>query len=357
MENRNQFKTAMITGATGYVAGWIVKRLLDEGYTVHAPVRDPENSEKLKYLNTLAENAPGGIRFFKADLLAEGSYDEAMQGCEVVFHTASPFMMAVNDPQKELIEPAQLGTRNVLESANRTPTVKRVVLTSSCAAIYCDNADLAQTTNGVFTEEDWNQTSSLDHQPYSYSKTVAEKEAWKIAEAQDRWDLVVINPSLVIGPGINPRGTSESFNLIRQFGDGTMKAGVPDWGMGVVDVRDLAEAHFRAAVTPEAKGRHITSGHNSSFPELAKALRDHYGEAYPFPKKALPKWLVWLVGPIMDKGMTRKMVSLNVNHAWRADNSKSVKELGMTYRPLEESIVDFFEQMVESGLVPPAKQS
>jgi len=230
MENSNQFKTAMITGATGYVAGWIVKRLLNEGYTVHAPVRDPENSEKLKYLNTLAENAPGGIRYFKADLLAEGSYDEAMQGCEVVFHTASPFVMAVNDPQKELIEPAQLGTRNVLESANRTPTVKRVVLTSSCAAIYGDNADLALTANRVFTEEDWNQTSSLEHQPYSYSKTVAEKEAWKIAKAQDRWDLVVINPSLVIGPGINPRGTSESFNLIRQFGDGTMKAGCPTGG-------------------------------------------------------------------------------------------------------------------------------
>jgi len=134
-----------------------------------------------------------------------------------------------------------------------------------------------------------------------------------------------------------------------------MKAGVPDWGMGVVDVRDLAEAHYRAAITPGAKGRHITSGHNSSFPELAKALREHYGDAYPFPKKALPKWLVWLVGPIMDKGMTRKMVSLNVNHTWRADNSKSVKELGMTYRPLAESIVDFFEQMTQSGLVPPAK--
>jgi len=206
MENRNDFKTAMITGATGYVASWIVKKLLEEGFTVHAPVRDPENPDKLKYLNALADQAPGTMHYFKADLLEEGSYDEAMQGCDVVFHTASPFVMAVNDPQKELIEPAQLGTRNVLESANRTPSVKRVVLTSSCAAIYGDNADLALTANGVFTEEDWNQTSSLAHQPYSYSKTVAEKEAWKNAKAQDCWDLVVINPSLVIGPGINPRG-------------------------------------------------------------------------------------------------------------------------------------------------------
>ncbi len=353
MKTEVNFKTAMVTGATGYVAGWIVKRLLQEGVTVHAPVRDPENPEKLKYLNGLAEQSPGAITYFKADLLAEGSYAEAMQGCEVVFHTASPFMLAVKDPQNELIEPARTGTRNVLETVNQTKTVQRVVLTSSCAAIYGDNADLDLTPGGVFTEEEWNQTSSLEHQPYSYSKTLAEKEAWKIAGVQDRWNLVVINPSFVIGPGINPRGTSESFNLVRQFGDGTMKSGVPDWSAGVVDVRDLAEAHYRAAVTPGAKGRHIASGHNSSFPALAAALRAHYGEAYPFPKKTLPKWLVWLVGPIMDASMTRTMISRNVNHPWRADNSKSVKELGMTYRPMEESIVDFFQQMIDTGTLEP----
>jgi nucleoside-diphosphate-sugar epimerase len=351
MNAKYDFKTAMVTGATGYVAGWIVKKLLEEGLTVHAPVRDPQNPEKLKYLNALAEKTPGTLTYFKADLLDDGSYDDAMLGCEVVFHTASPFTMDVKNPQKELIEPAQLGTRNVLETAKRTPTVQRVVVTSSCAAIYGDNADLSLTAKGIFTEEDWNQTSSLEHQAYSYSKTLAEKEAWKIAKQQDRWDLVVINPSLVIGPGINPRGTSESFNLVRQFGDGTLKAGVPDWGLGVVDVRDLAEAHYLAAVTPGASGRHITSGHNTSFPGLAKALRDHYGDAYPFPKKTLPKWLVWLVGPIADKAMTRKMISLNVNHPWRADNSKSVKELGMTYRPMEVSIVDFFQQMIDVGTI------
>lgn len=355
MNNKHDFKTVMVTGATGYVAGWIVKRLLEEGLTVQAPVRDPENPEKLKYLNAIADAAPGTITYFKADLLKDGSYEAAMQGCEVVFHTASPFVMNVKDPLKELIEPAQRGTRNVLETANRTQTVQRVVVTSSCAAIYGDNADLVLTAKGVFTEEDWNVTSSLEHQPYSYSKTLAEKEAWKIAEQQDRWDLVVINPSLVIGPGINAHGTSESFNLIRQLGDGTMKTGAPNWGMGVVDVRDLATAHFLAAVTPAAKGRHITSGHNTNFPDMANALRQHYGDTFPFPKKALPKWLVWLVGPILDAGLTRKMVSLNVNYPWRADNSKSVRELGVTYRPLEESLVDFFQQMIDSGLVTPAK--
>lgn len=192
----------MVTGATRDVAGWLVKKLLDEGFTVHAPVRGPENQEKLRYLNKVSGETPGEIKYFKADLLDEGSYKEAMAGCQIVFHTASPFFTSVTDPQKELVDPAQLGTRNVLEEVNRTPAVKRVVLTSSCAAIYGDNADLKATPNGIFTEKIWNTSSSLEHGAYSYSKTVAEKEAWEINKKQDIWDLVVINPTLVIGPGI-----------------------------------------------------------------------------------------------------------------------------------------------------------
>ena len=153
----------MVTGATGYVAGWIVKRLLEEGVTIHAPVRDPVSASKLKHLNDLAAKSPGTIKYFKADLLDQGSYAEAMAGCSIVFHTASPFFLYVKDPQKELVDPAQLGTRNVLESANRTASIKRVVLTSSCAAIYGDNADLDNAPNGVFTEEIWNTSSSLTH--------------------------------------------------------------------------------------------------------------------------------------------------------------------------------------------------
>lgn len=339
----------MVTGATGYVAGWLVKRLLEEGLTVHAPVRDPENTDKLKYLDEIAKKMPGTIRYFKADLLDEGSYADAMAGCAIVFHTASPFFLGVSDPQKELVDPARLGTRNVLEEANRNPSVRRVVLTSSCAAIYGDNADLEKTPDGIFTEEIWNTSSSLEHQPYSYSKTVAEREAWAIHDQQDRWDLVVINPSFVIGPGINPFGTSESFKLIKQLGDGTLKSGMPRIGFGVVDVRDLAEAHLRGAFIPDAKGRYIISGHDSDFFDLASDLVDRYGDDYPIPRRVMPKWLVWLVGPMMDKSTTRKMIANNVDLPWRGDNSKGVRELGMRYRPVKESINDFFQQMIDSG--------
>lgn len=351
MTTINKSAPVMVTGATGYVAGLLVKKLLEEGLTVHAPVRDPKNPEKLKYLNQIAKDAPGQIRYFKADLLVDGSYKKAMAGCELIFHTASPFKVNVTDAQKELVDPARLGTRNVLGEANRTPSVKRVVLTSSSAAIYGDNADLEQTPNGVFTEDIWNTSSSLAHNPYSYSKTVAEKEAWDIKEAQSRWDLVVMNPTLVIGPGINPHATSESYSLIRQLGDGTMKAGAPRWGFGVVDVRDLADAHFRAGFTPQARGRHIISAHNTDMFSLSQTLLNQYGKDFPIPRKAAPKWLLWLVGPLVDKTMTRKMIARNVNHPWNGDNSKGVKELGVNYRPLPESMNDFFQQMVEHGLV------
>lgn len=339
----------LVTGASGYVAGWLIKRLLDAGVTVHAAVRDPSNEEKLTHLQRAADDAPGEIAYFKSDLLEDGSYAEAMEGCSIVFHTASPFTIDVEDPQKQLVDPAKLGTRNVLEEASRTPTVKRVVLTSSCAAIYGDNADLANTPDGIFTEEIWNTSSSLEHGAYSFSKTEAEKEAWRIAKTQDQWDLVVINPSLVMGPGLNPNASSESFNMIRQMGDGTLKAGVPDWGFGVVDVRDLADAHLAGAYTPSAQGRHIVSGHNTSFPEKAEQLVPRFGDDYPIPRKVLPKWLVWLVGPMTSPGMTRKVVSRNIGLPWKGDNSKSIRELGVSYRPLQETMIDFFQQMIDSG--------
>ncbi|MEM9630289.1 MAG: NAD-dependent epimerase/dehydratase family protein [Pseudomonadota bacterium] len=338
----------LVTGANGYVAGWLVKELLEAGVTVHAAVRNPDNTAGLEHLTDIADSTSGSIRFFKTDLLDEGSYAEAMNECSVVFHTASPFTVNVSNPKKELIDPAVNGTRNVLETAIRTPSVKRVVVTSSCAAIYTDAIDCHSAPGGVLTEDVWNTTASLSYQPYSYSKTLAEREAWKIAASQDRFKLVTVNPSLVIGPALSKKPTSESFNIVRQMGDGTMKQGAPKLGIGAVDVRDLAKAHVAAGFKPEAEGRHIVSAHNTNILELGKSLIEKYGDAYPVPRKSLPKWIVWMVGPIVG-GIPRKFVRNNVDVKWRADNSKGKRELGVTYRPLRESMEDMFQQMIEAG--------
>lgn len=352
MATIDRTKPVLVTGATGYVAGWIVKKLLDEGLTVHAAVRNPGKKEKHAHLDKLAASSKGSIKYFKADLLQEGTYGEAMTGCELVFHTASPFSTDVKDPQKQLIDPAVNGTRNVLEQANKTPSVKRVVLTSSCAAIYTDASDIQKTPNNVLTEETWNTTASLDYQPYSYSKTLAEREAWKIQGAQKQWDMVVINPSFVLGPALNAgSATSESINVLTQLGDGTMKMGAPNMGVGLVDVRDLAQAHFNAGFTPAAEGRHIISAHNTSFLEMAKILYADFGDKFPLPNKAIPKWLLMLVGPMTNKIFSRRFIRNNVNHEWKADNSKSVQKLGMKYRPIRDTMKDSFQVLIDEGIL------
>lgn len=338
----------LVTGATGYVAGWIVQYLLDGGFTVHAAVRDPAKTSRVEHLAAMAAASPGKLVLFKADLLDPGSYAEAIAGCSHVFHTASPFVMKVQNPQKELIEPAVLGTRNVLEEATRTPSVRRVVLTSSCAAIYTDAIDCARAPGGRLSEEVWNTTASLEYQPYSYSKTLAEQEAWKIAEGQKAWDLVVLNPSLVIGPSTSKSITSESFSVVRQFGDGTLKTGAPRVGLGVVDARDLAKAHLAAAFKAEAKGRHIISVEGTTILELGQTLLDKFGATYPIPRRAMPKILAWLFGPLLSD-VTRPFISRNVDHPWRANNEKGIRELGVSYRPIRESMEDMFTQMIELG--------
>lgn len=352
MKQIDKTKPVLVTGATGYVAGWLVKKLLEEGFTVHAAVRNPNNSNKVAHLDAIAANTKGNIIYFKSDLLEKGSYAEAMQGCELVYHTASPFTSDIKDPQKDLIDPAVLGTANVLETANATPGVKRVVLTSSCAAIYTDAIDCRKGPEGMVTESMWNTTASLEYQPYSYSKTLAEKKAWEMNKEQSQWDLVTINPSLVMGPALNPKfTTSESFTILKQLGDGTMKMGVPKMGIGLVDVRDVAEAHFKAGFTPEAEGRYITSAHNTNFLELAQTLLPKYGDSYPLPKKALPKWLLVLLGPLADKRFTRRYMRNNVNIVWKGDNSKIKKELGMSFRPMEETMNDAFQTLIDEGIV------
>ncbi|MDX5319486.1 MAG: NAD-dependent epimerase/dehydratase family protein, partial [Bacteroidota bacterium] len=251
MKEIDRSKPVMVTGANGYVASWLVKKLLDQGHEVHAAVRNPKDQKKVGHLLKLAEGSQGILKLFAGDLLKESSYLEAMQGCEVVFHTASPFTTNISDPVKELMEPAVNGTENVLNSVNQTPSIKRVVLTSSCAAMYSDAIDTQREPGGMLTENSWNKTASLTYQPYSLSKTLAEKKAWEIAGEQSRWDLVAINMSLVLGPSLNfADNTSESIQILKQMGDGTLRFGAPRLAFGVVDVRDVAETHYRAAFTP-----------------------------------------------------------------------------------------------------------
>ncbi|MEM9834689.1 MAG: aldehyde reductase [Bacteroidota bacterium] len=266
-------RRVLVTGANGYVASWIVKQLLEQGVTVHATVRNKSNTDKYQHLLNIAEKASGTLHVFEADLLETDSFGEAMAGCEVVMHTASPFKLQVDNPQRDLINPALKGTENVLNTVNRTPSVQRVVLTSSIAAVYGDNQDIEKTENHIFTEAHWNTTSSADHQPYYYSKVLAERRAWQITEAQDHWDLVTINPGLVLGPPLSMQSGSESIKIMQQLTDGTLKMGAPEAYLALVDIRNVAEAHIVAAQKDEAQGRHLLVKEVLSFLQMGEVFR------------------------------------------------------------------------------------
>ncbi len=348
--NIDRSAPVLITGGNGYIASWLVKYLLEDGIDVHATVRDPSNQSKVDHLHQLATDAPGTLRLFAADLVDDGSFDEAMAGCQLVMHTASPFTLSAKDPQKDIVDPAVQGTRNVLAAANRVSSVKRVVLTSSVVSIYGDARDIRDAPGEVFTEDEWNTTSTLSHQPYSYSKVAAEKAAWEIAEAQDRWDLVVINPGFVLGPSLTTASDSASISTIMQFVDGRLLMGAPALEVGVVDVRDVALAHIKAGYTPAAAGRHICVSRSMTFMDIGRVLRREFGGRYLFPRTRAPKAMIWLAAPI--GGVTRKYVATNVGYPLQFDNSRARTKLGMEFRPPETTVVEHFQQLIDDGIVP-----
>lgn len=336
----------LVTGATGYVAGWIVKGLLDAGATVHAAVRDSGSTDKVRHLLDAAEASPGTLRLFASDLLRDGSYAEAMRGCRIVIHTASPFVRSVRDPQRDLVDPAVRGTRNVLGTAGGTESVERVVLTSSVAAMIGDAQDIRTVPDRTVNEETWNTTSSLTHEPYSLSKTLAEKEAWRIAESQNRWRLVTVNPGLVIGPALNAAPTSESFTVVQQMISGRMRLGAPRIALTVVDVREVAYAHLAAAFLPGAEGRHLVAAESTDIVDLARRLLPAYGARYPLPRRAMPKALIVALGPLA--GLQRPYLRRNIGFDLRTDTTKSRRALGVRYRPAQQSMEDMLDQLTNS---------
>ncbi|CAA7053565.1 unnamed protein product [Microthlaspi erraticum] len=180
-------KVVCVTGASGYIASWIVKLLLQRGYTVRATVRDPNDQKKTEHLLAL-DGAKERLKLFKADLLEEGSFEQAIHGCNYVIHTASPVSLDVDDPQAELIDPAVKGTLNVLKSCKRS-LVNRVVLTSSIAAIVAHEPF----PNGM--------NDVLDETTFSDPKFCEEKKMMGIMSIQAAMDLIVAGFSLMIGFG------------------------------------------------------------------------------------------------------------------------------------------------------------
>jgi len=340
----------VVTGGTGYIASWIVRDLLKEGHEVRTTVRALKDKEKYLHLLNLEKKYEGTLKIFEADLIKSGSFDQAIEGADYVIHTASPFSVDLSlDPKKDLLEPAVQGTVNVLEGVNRSKTVRRVVLTSSLAAIYGDNRDMHDLNIEAFDETLWNTTSSLENNPYSYSKTMAEKKAWEMAGQQERWDLVTIHPGFVFGPSLSKRVDATSIDTLRRLLGGEFRTGVPHLEYIFSDIRDISTGHIRAAFTEDAKGRYIIANENGSFLKMAKIIKQYYGKKYKLPMGKVPKPIVWMIAPMI--GLTRQYIKNNVGYKLKADNNRSIRELKMSYRSLETTLIDHIEQLRKDGLV------
>lgn len=347
---------ALVTGAAGYLGSWCIKLLLESGYQVNGTVRSLQATAKIRHLLDLQTQFPNQLRLFEADLLKEKSFDLAAENVEIIFHVASPYTLAqVADPQREIVEPAVLGTRNILETANRQPTVRKVFMVSSMVAMFSSLKEVYALPSHTLTEQYWNRSNTIDEDPYPYSKATAERLAWDICQQQSRWQLVTLAPGAIFGPSLSSRQDGESTKMIIQFLNGSFSSGVPALHLGVVDVRDVARALISAAEHPQANGRYLIISRTCSLLQLAGMIAGQFPEFRPvLPKKELPKWLMWLIGPLV--GLRRNYIRDNVGYAISFDTNRSQTELGMKYREPTLMMKDHITQLKQDKLVTPPQQ-
>lgn len=347
--------TVCVTGASGFIASHVVRELLERGHRVRATLRDPADTNKTAHLWAIAEAAGGVDRLetYAADLMQAGSFDGAVQGCDVVCHMAAAVILQAADPQRDIVDPSVQGCGNVLGAVARSGTVRKVVHTSSVAAIL----RYADAPRHTFTEDDWNTESTLATNPYGVAKTEAERAMWRAhagqTGAEASWQLVTLNPVVVFGPPYTKAHCKGSNLTLRELISGVYPA-APPIHLGLVDVRDVAKAHAEAVERDDASGRHILCAEGRWMGEIAKVLRREFPD-YKVPRFTLPAAAMYgmsLFSGRLSFAMARRLV----NNPVRVDAGRSKSALGLQYRPVDESIRDAVRVMVEGGLVRPRRK-
>lgn len=299
MVNTNKNKKVLVTGGSGFVGAYCILALLNEGYTVKTTVRTLNRKETvIEMLQNGGITNFDALSFVEADLTKDANWDEAANGCEYILHVASPFPSAKPKDEDEVIKPAVDGTLRVLKAAKNTG-VKRVVLTSSFAAVGYGQKPTAI----PFTEESWTDTTAKGLSAYVKSKTLAEKAAWDFIKTEGRGlELTVINPAGIFGPVLG-NDYSSSIQLIQQLMDGSMKSGVPRISFGIVDVRDLAELHLKAMISPVANGERFlaVAGDALSLEEVALIIKTNLKDAPLVPTRAIPNFILRVLGLFNSK--------------------------------------------------------
>lgn len=324
----------LVTGASGYIAQQVILHLLHKGYTVRGTVRSLDRGPALKELLAKENPRAAEIELFAADLTSDDGWDAAVAGCEYVHHIASPIPPELPKDANELIVPARDGALRALK-ASKAAGVKRVILTSSVAAI----AYGYDTQPEILSEEDWSNPDNLrQNTAYTRSKTIAEKAAWEYLSGPGQGlEMATVNPSAVLGPVLSG-DFSASVEILTQLMGGKLPA-TPRVGFQIVDVRDVAATHVAAMEAPDAAGhRFIAASDFWWFADVAKLLREEFPEyRKKIPTGKLPSFLLRFLSvfnPVM------KQVVPELDRKRFVSNEKAQAKLGVTFRPGREAILD-----------------
>jgi dihydroflavonol-4-reductase len=352
----------LVTGASGYIAGHVIQQLLAAGFRVRGTVRSLKAADKVAHLARLVP--PGGrpVELCEADLSSDDGWAAAVDGCDYVLHVASPFPLVEPADVSVLVKPAVEGTLRVLRAVADAPAgrrPRRVVLTSSIAAIVYGHLPSAQSGGRVFDGSDWSELERPLRPVGAYprSKTLAERAAWDFRGSlppERRFELVALNPGFVMGPVLSPVPSS-SGDIIRMMLTRAYP-GCPPIVFDGVDVRDVARAHIRAMLAPAAAvdGQRIPCvAFAAPFVEIARtldaAMRRH---GYRVPTTPLPAWLLRLAG-LFDA--TARLAADNSNISYTVSTAAARERLGMTaWRDMAASAVPMALSMIASGQVPDA---
>lgn len=342
--------TIAITGATGFIGSHACAAALDAGYSVRAIVRDDKDEEKLAHLRALA-GAAERLTVCTGSLDKEGSYDAAFDGADAVIHTAAVVEIGtVKDPQKQIIDPAVVGTKNVLASADKVSSVKRFVHASSCiAAMQWDGPP-----DATMDETCWNTASTADSGDYyGFAKTESEKIAH--GHKADHYDLVVVNPGVSLGPCLTKAHTKGSSAVVRQLLYGNSQN---EYFAGFVDVRDVALGMVKAASldVPADDCRRFLLVSDSQMMisglegPLRKLFPDYRIDANPYPGAVLG---ALIRVPLLWRAAVLPYQKAIIENQLRYNNSRSKNLLGIQYRSLDDTLTDTVKSMVDTGFIKP----
>ncbi|KAI0777495.1 NAD-P-binding protein [Trametes elegans] len=338
----------LVTGANGFIAMWVIKTLLERGFSVRGTIRSESKAGHIR-----EHFKPYGSKLelvIVEDITQDGAFDAVVEGVDGILHVASPVNLAAEDPE-DFIQPAVKGTRSLLQSAlAHRDTVRRVVVTSSCAAVSTPT----EVSEGarVFDERDWNEHSvrivreqgraAFPMNKYRASKVLGERAAWEFV-AQERarsggtlgWDVVTLTPPFVFGPVIHEAHSLESIGATAGYWYNAIVKGVVPMegpitgGFSWVDVRDLATAEVLALITPDAGGeRFIISGGHASWREFINAAR-RYSDRIPKSDDSCD--------------------SSEVEYPFSYNTEKGRRVLGIKYHTIEETTRDGVEDMKTKG--------